>query len=459
MVDIAHVRNIHEEQRLRSLLTRISRRLQSEPHGIDRFSRLAPELLQHIFSLAHEQDKPTSPLSRSLRPFYDALKFSKIEARNWRRIRSLLETVTVRPALGSAVRNLCLVDTDHETPLQVADFEALFALLPNVRQVSISVSKSSSLEVVLPTRQGAETALRPSVKVLGLSCSEPHGAGYDAKVLGNLIRLPNLKTLLLDFPGSTTDQVDTSMTNVVLSGIEQLHLASEEASTVRDFLASFPRLRVLRLQVREATCNFSPALAGVNSCSGIHKLCLRGHPPLGWRFPEELAKFVALKTLSLDGNFAHVGPEAYGALCRVPITTLQVNKGCDISAAALGTLLGPRGSCPTLKVLQLDNLSAACPPNVRQKDLESGDFDLYNYALSSHEARRFLSRFRLPRWTPRFSALAYQRLARSAKSHRVILKGSTVRAHEIEFIRRELDEVVDRLQAREDADNGGRGVY
>lgn len=150
----------------------------------------------------------------------------------------------------------------------------------------------------------------------------------------------------------------------------------------------------------------------------------------------------------------------------MPITTLQVNMGCDVSAEALNALLGPRGLCPTLKVLQLDNLSAAYPPDFCREDFQDGNFNLYDYAYSSFEARRLLSKFDLPRWTTLFSRSTYKRLARTAAHHGVIVKGSTVVAREIELVHRDLTEVMYRMMEEEQEEQevvveevgGGLGV-
>jgi hypothetical protein len=411
---------------------------------VDRFSKLPNELLHRIFSLAYARSTPTEPLSRRLRPFYDALKFIKIAARG-SRIRSLYEAVTARPAFGSAVREARLVNRASDTQLGTSEVQTLFELLPNLKIVDISGSDSAPwLEAVFPTRDGAETALRPSVKVLCVESSDAHGAGYDAKVLAALKQLPNLEDGQLHLPGSSADQADSSMVDLSLPGVDRLHLDLHgNGAAVGDFVACFPRLRSLSLRACEATCDFSPALAGIKSYKDLRSICLRGHAPLGWQFPKELAKFAALEVLGLDGDFAHVGPEAYGALQYVPITTLYISTGSDVSAAGLETLLGPRGSCPTLRFLRLDNLSADYPPDLGRAEIEDEEFNLYEFADSSYEAASILSRFKLPRWTTQFSRSAYDRLARAAKSHGVVVKGSTVAACRIDRHYEELFGVVD----------------
>ncbi|KWU47445.1 hypothetical protein RHOSPDRAFT_30870 [Rhodotorula sp. JG-1b] len=290
----------------------------SSSAGVDRLSTLTPELLHDIFSLAHKTEKPAAPLSRSLRPFCDAVKFCEVVARGGRRIHSLLESVTARPELGSLVHKIDLVDHDRFTQLGMADVQALFASFPDVRELSITAGDPSWLEVILPTRDGAQTALQESAKAFSVVGSKSHGGGYDSNVLATLKRLPNLNEILLDFPDGTSNQADPGMAKFSLPAIEHLHLASG------------------------ATCDFSPALAGVKSREGVKQVWLEGYPPLGWRFPKELAAFSALETLSLKGSFGGITLEAYGRLQGVSITTLKVNMGCDISAEALNALLGPQ---------------------------------------------------------------------------------------------------------------------
>jgi hypothetical protein len=414
-------------------------------------STLAPELLHSIFSLAYERTKPKAPLSRSLRPFYDAVKFSKITAQGAERVRSLLETVSARPAFGNDVHELSLANRDRDTDLETGDMQALFGLLPNLRVVSIRVSNPSWIETVLPTRDGVQTALPESIKVLIATCSKPYGGGYGAKALAVLQRLPNLNSVLLDFARNPKDNVDPIITKPALTKIEVLGLGlHDDASTEGDFVACFPRLRRLNLWAHGSTCDFLPALISVKSYQKVCEICLSGCPPPGWRFPKELAKFSALQKLSLNGDFGRVGLEAYSALRSVPITTLQVNKGCDISAAALETLLGPRGSCPTLKILQLDNLLGAYPPDFGRHDFRSGQFNLRDYGDNSDDAEWFLAQFELPEWTTRFSHSAYEQLACTARLYRVDLRGSTVTAHEIEVDWQALEEEVEEMRWEEE---------
>lgn len=414
-------------------------------------STLAPELLRSIFASAHEKDKPIAPLSRSLRPFYDAVKFSKIAAHGAGRVRSLLETLETRPAFGNDVHELSLTDRDCDTDLETGDMQALFGLLPNLRVVSIRVSNPSWLEAVLPTRDSAQTALPESVKVLIATCSKSYSGGYGAKALAVLQHLPNLDRILLDVARNPTYDVDPIITKPALTKIEVLGLGLHgDASTEGDFVACFPRLRRVNFWAHGSICDFSSALASVQSYQEVREICLSGRPPIGWRFPDELAEFSALKKLSLCGNFAHVGTDAYGALRGMPITTLHVNKGCDISAAALETLLGPRGSCPALKVLQLDNLSGAYPPDFSRHDFVSGLFDLRDYGDNSYDAEWFLSQFELPKWTTQFSQSAYEQLAYTARIRGVQLRGSTVTAHEIEVDWQALEEEVEGMRWEEE---------
>jgi hypothetical protein len=418
--------------------------------GVDRLSRLPPELLHDIFSQAYEDSNPTAPLSRTLRPFYDALKFGKVGAQGGQRISSLLETVAARPAFGSAVRELKLADADRDTQLGAADFHALLSFLPGVQELSMAVTKSSCLEAVLPTSEGVKTALSESIKRLTVTCTEAHPGGYGAKVLATLKQLPNLERVVLDFPCSSVDQADTNMADVSLPHIEYLRLGLyDESSTVGSFLARFPRLRVLNLQARGSTCTFSPALAGVRSHS-LREVCLGGHPPAEWRFPQELAEHATLKTLALDGNFALVSLEAFRELGRLSVMTLRIEKGCDVSAEALATLLGPQGSCPTLEVLQLDNLSGAYPPGFSREEFVPVFFDLQDYSEDADTAESFLYDFETPAWTTHFSRLAYEQLASTAELHDVVLKGSTTTAYKIDVVWKELEIVANHMRQEEE---------
>lgn len=226
--------------------------------------------------------------------------------------------------------------------------------------------------------------------------SDAHGAGYDAKVLATLKHFSNLERVGLDFPGNTADEADTSMDGTSLPHIRDLRLGLyDDSSTVGNFLARFPRLHVLKLQARGSTCNFSQALSSVSS-SSIREVCLGGNPPADWRFPQELAEIAALEKLALDGNFALASLEAFRELGRVSLTTLRIAKDCDVSAEALAMLLGPGGSCPNLKVLQLDNLSPAYPPGFSREDFQDDEFNLYDYAGNSFDAEFSCTNSRYP---------------------------------------------------------------
>lgn len=57
-----------------------------------------------------------------------------------------------------------------------------------------------------------------------------------------------------------------------------------------------------------------PPLPASSPREAIQQVWLDGYPPLGWRFPKELAAFSALETLSLKGSFGRITLEAYGRL-------------------------------------------------------------------------------------------------------------------------------------------------
>ncbi|GAA5869832.1 hypothetical protein JCM3774_000508 [Rhodotorula dairenensis] len=385
--------------------------------GADRFSTLAPELLRRIFSFAYEEegDRPAkAPLSRSLRPFYDAIAFKSIRIHDRPRCQALVKTITTRPALGCAVRAVHVSNSAAATPLETDDICALLRLLPNLHAFAIRVHDSACLEAVFPLREGAQTSLPKTLKSLDVSSSQP--------------------SVALDFPGGSKASVDPSLADYSLPNLGSLSVGVHDASSSGALLESFPHLRKLTLRDQHSTltCDFSPILARIRSPEEIVELSLEASPPHGWRFPNELTSLRSLQTLELSGNFQQVTTRDYGVLRLAPISTLRVNKDCDISAAALKALLGSRGGCPTLKTLNLDNLSAAYPEGVKAGDVSGGRFYLCDRAGGPEEAKEFLWEWTLPQWTTKFSASAYNRLVKAAAAHDVTLTGSTVLAKEID---------------------------
>ncbi|GAA5986782.1 hypothetical protein JCM10908_000896 [Rhodotorula pacifica] len=428
-----------------------------QPAGVDRLSTLAPELLQRIFSLAYAKHKPTAPLSHSLRPFYDTVVFERVRASNSLRVQHLLKAVKARPALGIAVRSLKMTDGPTGSKLAIEDVQALLAALPKLQVVTIVAYNANMLEAVLPTRPGARTVIPQSVSWLSVHSRKSHGSGYEPTVLATVQQLPNLKSLILDItPGEIAGSPTTATTAVAFPNITMLGVTvpgeGQQGVTLdtADFVAHFPRLRKLWLTAHSSTHDIAATLSRVKNPRRITELRLNAPMPIGWRFPAELDAFKSLHTLVLEGNFEHVTIEGYVALSLVPLKVLKVGKKCDVSAAALKALLGPGGICPTLTTLQLDNHSAAYPP-----DIEREGFYLPDYADNSFDAEELLMKFDFPFWTSVFPASGYDELARVAQTHRVTLKGSTVTAREIDLEIKGIEEDLDEMKREEEEEEYG----
>ncbi|GAA5965439.1 hypothetical protein JCM8115_005750 [Rhodotorula mucilaginosa] len=356
----------------------------NEP-GVDRFSKLPNELLQRIFALAYAKKKPSQPLSRRLRPFYDEIVFRKIKADSSSRIRSLRKLSTKRPGLGSHLRELVIQEAGQQSCLSLDEIKTVFGCLSNLQTLTLYTEGRGWLEAVLPNNPDVKTVLPSStVSLTIVASSRQRGDAYRPDRLSSLAQRPGLTELALDFSSNykNLDVPCATVSDLVLPNIINLSVGLPKVtSSVNAFLDCFPHVRKLTLTSHADAPDFATALASIKSPAEVVELTIRASPKAEWRFPDELAAFSSLNSLS------------------------------DISAKALTALLGDEGLCPTIKTVRLDNVSAEAPVQPRAKYKDS---------------RPVLDKVEVPFWTSAFTEDDFLELEQASKEAGVRLKGPAV---------------------------------
>ena len=301
----------------------------NEP-GVDRFSKLPNELLQRIFALAYAKKKPSQPLSRRLRPFYDEIVFRKIKADSSSRIRSLRKLSTKRPGLGSHLRELVIQEAGQQSCLSLDEIKTVFGCLSNLQTLTLYTEGRGWLEAVLPNNPDVKTVLPSStVSLTIVASSRQRGDAYRPDRLSSLAQRPGLTELALDFSSNykNLDVPCATVSDLVLPNIINLSVGLPKVtSSVNAFLDCFPHVRKLTLTSHADAPDFATALASIKSPAEVVELTIRASPKAEWRFPDELAAFSSLNSLVLAGQFQHLESDACEALGHTVLTTLAIGK-------------------------------------------------------------------------------------------------------------------------------------
>ena len=403
--------------------------------------------MQRIFTLAYAKKKPSKPLSRRLRPFYDEIVFRKIKADSSSRIRTLHTLLAGRPGLGAHIRDMVVQGAGDQACLSLDEIKTVFACLSNLQALSLRVDDPNWLEATLPTELDARTVLPSSTVSLTIVAStKQRSDAYDPVRLGALAQLPSLTQLGLDFRSKykAPEAIIATEADLVLPNVTNLSVGLPKVpSSVNAFIGCFPHVRKLTLTSHADAPDFATALASIKSPAEVVELTIRASPKAGWRFPDELAAFSSLDSLVLAGQFQHLESDAYKALGHTPITTLAVGKKTDISANALIALLGTEGLCPTIKTMRLDNLSATAPRHA----LQQGVFHLFQTADDPHAV---LNEFVLPQWTTAFTSGKSHELKQAAEEAGVKIKGSVLDAMKVQAEYDSLEEMVIEWEGHDD---------
>ena len=301
--------------------------------------------MQRIFKLAYAKKKPSQPLSRRLRLFYDEIVFRKIKIDSSSRIRTLHTLLAGRPGLGAHICELVIEEVDAKSCLSLDEIKAIFACLGNLQALSLRVHGPEWLEAALPEGPDAKTALPNSTVSLTIVPSTTQRSdAYDPAHLGALAQLPNLTKLALDVRRSkykykALEEPNSTKSDLVLPNVTNLSVGLPKVpSSVNAFVGCFPQVRKLTLTSHADAPDFATALASIKSPAEVVELTIRASPKAEWRFPEELAAYSSLDLIVLAGQFQHLESDAYKPLGHTPITALAVGKK--------ERHLGQRSNCP-----------------------------------------------------------------------------------------------------------------
>ncbi|GAA5829680.1 hypothetical protein JCM5353_005197 [Sporobolomyces roseus] len=151
---------------------------------MDRLSSLPPELLFHIFELAHNPFKPLNePLSRTLLPYYRHNLYRQIQLSTVDSFYSLVDSVIATPSLRTLVHDLDIFRIFHH-PSSV-DFYDIIGTFPSLK--SVKTGYVSSLRYV------RQDVVFPPIEQLSYECGYP--ATEDLETLTRL----KLRSLEIDF--------------------------------------------------------------------------------------------------------------------------------------------------------------------------------------------------------------------------------------------------------------------
>ncbi|POY74072.1 hypothetical protein BMF94_2884 [Rhodotorula taiwanensis] len=367
--------------------------------GVDYLSKLPSELIGRIYKLAYAKAKPTEPLSRMLRPFYDEFIFRKVKATSDRRVKEFEQMLKDRPAIGLHVRDLTWEEEANPSDAARGSLAHAFSCMPSLHTLSFRTTHGQYLDLLLPTDDPTKSILPTSLVVLKLALSsDTRCDAYDPQKLVALGSLPHLTKLDLDFRHKYQSPQDAQSepSELVLSRVHSLSVGlPKHLSSVNAFISGFPHLRRLTLTSHKSSPDFASALASVKSPAEVVELTLKASPKAGWRFPDELAALSSLAALNLAGKFDDLPLEAYQVFQHVPVRTLALGKKSTISGAALCGLVKSEKLTPGLETLRLDHLKAIAP-----------DPDEY----VTGDPQDVLAQFQFPEWT---SAFTFQHLLTS----------------------------------------------
>lgn len=155
------------------------------PSQVDRLSSLPPELLCHIFDLAHDPLRPlTEPISRTLLPYCRQNLYRRIKLATVDSFYSLLDSIHSSPSLLGTLVNDLNISSAFTYPSSV-DFYEVIGAFPRLK--SLKTGYASSLRYVR-----ADVAF-PPIEQLSYECGYP--ATEDLETLSRL----KLRTLEINF--------------------------------------------------------------------------------------------------------------------------------------------------------------------------------------------------------------------------------------------------------------------
>ncbi|BGP19238.1 hypothetical protein JCM10213_007027 [Rhodosporidiobolus nylandii] len=350
--------------------------------------RLPVELLEAIFELAYEEEKPSGPVCRALLPFYLVELYRQVEIANYDALLSFCLAIERSPELGKMVRVFKLGTKEEPAVTGVCDetFDHLLALLPRLRRLVFANLDPDLLLVFLQSyyrvpglQRLDEFELTPWVD------AENPVDDFQPEWLDSLEQYDHLTTLSLHLDEPVVADLFTDLDPPCLPQIRILSLSTSLSTNYLslDLSCSFPHLETLTITASDNCPDFRNILD--EAPRGITSLFLRNAPDCDLPTDDEsafldtlLPRFKSLEHLELGNRM--FSPDSLLAYLRTlpALRTLAFSPGAFVSDELLEFLTEDSDRPPHLKHLRLDY--AEC---FRGKSLEDEGYRLYQCAKSS----------------------------------------------------------------------------
>lgn len=345
---------------------------------------LPPEILLYIFSYIpsyfrnHCLVQRPQAACRALQPYFQRLLYEHITVLQGSRFDQLATTINGNPGIGKLIKKLVISDVLFPPPLSRAGdsnflpVKARFseALAKMTRLEELSLERTGQLpEAVLEGPSRRHPDFLPHLVALHLTFNGPDPTDHlDLQRYRHLHRYPSLSHLSLHISDTAANLPISSTPSILLSSIKHLELKGsiKQLASV-NFLPSFNQLTSLTL--RPETLNDVeelPAILDMVNPDHLASLCVENEEDY-WEQEDQillgtaLTRFKKLGHLSLRSLWTDIG--LFNALEDLPLETLVLDDGLDMSFEALaGMIRGPKRIL-TLKSITLDfGLSFDEPP-------------------------------------------------------------------------------------------------
>ncbi|GAA5895866.1 hypothetical protein JCM6882_001398 [Rhodosporidiobolus microsporus] len=349
--------------------------------------RLPAELLDAIFELAYEDEKPSEPLCRALLPFHQSEVYRNVEVDTVRRLNLFRRVVRDEAEVRSLVKSL-EVDSSNEEDLLVLpeprNFVSLLNRLPQLRRLALQGFDAFHFDAVLAN---AASISLPRLRQLEVQPSRWVTLSPQT-TLTSLAAFSSLHELTLRIDHFANSFFSPSVV-VTMPSVQSLTLVSArpEFSTPLNIEALFPRLRNLSLSdetswptYREVLLRTPPTLSALTLQSAA---LLNGEQYPELFLTDVLGRFTQLAHLELC-------EDVFDPSTILPILHLLANlrhlvfgPGAPVSDNLLLSLVDPDTKPSALQRLTLNYVEAQRGDSIEDHDwslsLQAGETDGHTY--------------------------------------------------------------------------------
>ncbi|GAA5854474.1 hypothetical protein JCM8547_004855 [Rhodosporidiobolus lusitaniae] len=384
----------------------------------DRFSRLPAELLREIFHLAYPEDReqPSSPLSRSLLPFYLEVVYQDVKTQEYEKLDKLCKLLTASPERAELIKKLRIFIEYSQSPKREGKVTrspsntmliGVFKLLDNLR--TLQVFGSSRIAQLAVSSQVAGGCFPFLEELLLNSTFRDLDDPFHLSVWTNLVFYRNLKAFELVVTNRIPHSIKPPAKPSVCPGIIFPHcffvsldgpLATSPGA--HGLVESLNAPAILHLRDFDSQTSIVPLLEHVDPPECI--FCLRID---SWQVNydpavlDALVRFRELDELELaEFDLVSSGPALYDTLLKLEkLRHLVMGAGVDVSTAGLESLISGPNKHKSLKHITLDNVGG---------DLDDDDYE--------------------PGWTEAFEPDGLEDLLGAAKEADIKVDGTAVGA-------------------------------